>query len=214
VTFNYDELLDRSLEAQTGNWVLSTFDSYISRPDWRLYKLHGSVGWSRVLTQEVGRAGSTKPGSALNPNPGDVIAHAHQLDVDQGVLSPSRWHGERHARGTIALPGIAVPTNRKISFECPPEHMARFVEDVKRIDRLLIIGWRAAEPHARQLLEEHIRPGYDLAICTQSEDGIDATYSNMGLAGERARDTLRVPNGFSALMGSGELGHWLVREPL
>jgi hypothetical protein len=45
VTFNYDQLLERSVEAQVGNWSLGDFPTYIERSDWRLFKLHGSVGW-------------------------------------------------------------------------------------------------------------------------------------------------------------------------
>src|ERR1039458_2457729 len=36
VTFNYDELLDRSAEAQARNWTLDAFSSYVERDDWRL----------------------------------------------------------------------------------------------------------------------------------------------------------------------------------
>lgn len=75
VTFNYDELLDRSIEAQAGNWTLTTFASYIDRSDWRLYKLHGSTAWSRIVPTDRSCRGLDH-----------MIARADKIDVRRGHL--------------------------------------------------------------------------------------------------------------------------------
>jgi hypothetical protein len=206
VTFNYDQLLDLSAAAQVGNWELATFSSYVDRQDWRLYKLHGSTGWSRVLKIQV----------AENQHlPNGLIAHADKFNPDDGELHPRPW--SRATEGMlgpiIALPAIAVPTDRKDTFECPGDHLDRFVADITKTDRVLMIGWRAAEPHARELLAEHLRPGYHLAVCGKGEHDIDAIYENLGLAGKRGRGPLRLAHGFTGLLAGSELEHWLNLDP-
>jgi hypothetical protein len=138
VTFNYDTLLDRSLDSQLAvGRKRAHWNDYVDRPDWRLYKLHGSTAWSRVLSTS-GRAGSST-------DPASVIARAESLNILGAELRDAHW-----ASGDVAVPGIAVPTDRKQTFECPSHHRRRFHDDVKVVDRLLIVGWRGAEaPRAR-----------------------------------------------------------------
>lgn len=199
VSFNYDRLLERSLEAQVGNWALTTFDSYVDRDDWRLYKLHGSTAWHRIVPSDIPRA-----------DPRTVIAHAAEIDVTRGELCVDS-HGPTETTGepTIALPGIAVPTDLKQTFECPANHLARFVAEIGKVDRLLTIGWRGAEPHAVELLAEHIRPGYELAICDIGEDDITAIHANLRLAGRRGRGPHHFVDGFAGLLRSDDLERWL-----
>ena len=47
-TFNYDVLLDSAASALIANWRLTQLEDYVNRPDFRLFKLHGSTTWSRV----------------------------------------------------------------------------------------------------------------------------------------------------------------------
>lgn len=48
-TFDYDLLIDTTAKIVVTGWALNSLDSYIERPDFRLFKLHGSTGWSRYL---------------------------------------------------------------------------------------------------------------------------------------------------------------------
>ncbi len=203
VTFNYDELLDRSLEAQAGDLRLNSFDSYIDREDWRLYKLHGSVGWSRGLDR--------LDGMPINAGPEQLIPAAHELRLDEGELLPQSW---QHARDQMIgqrmfVPGIAVPTDRKNTFECPLEHRDRFVSEVMEVDRLLTIGWRGSEQHVQQILSEHLRPGYRLAICDITQPNVRAIHNNLGLAGKKGTGPTEFARGFTGLLAGGELEHWL-----
>lgn len=208
VTFNYDEMLERSVEAQVGNWTLRDFSSYVERPDWQLVKLHGSVGWSRVLHAHI---------TPRSSQPGDLIANAEALDFDSGELRPLPWanalSGADRRPGTaetpVAAPAIAVPTTLKQTFECPDDHVRKFVEEVGNIDRLLTIGWRAAEPHVLDLLAQNIPPGYHLAICDRTEDDIRAVLQNLGFAAERSPDMTAFTGGFTDLLKAGRLERWL-----
>lgn len=201
VTFNYDELLDRSIEDQVGNWQLRDFSSYVARSDWQLFKLHGSVGWSRVLKTNI---------SIDRDEPNDLIAQSAGLDFDQGELRAVPWKGAvKHAETAVAVPGIAVPTTLKQTFQCPPDHIQKFEEHIPSIDRLLLVGWRAAEPHIQRLLASGIPPGYHLGICDCSMDDVQTIAGNLGLAAKRSPDLQDFTGGFSGLLEGNNLDQWL-----
>jgi hypothetical protein len=203
VTFNYDTLLDRSLEAQVATHAFTGFASYTDREDWRLYKLHGSTNWARVLKGHVAD-GSRRPNS--------LIAEAERLDVGQGELRATHW--DRAVEGgetAVAVPGIAVPTNLKQTFECPDAHLRQFTDEITRVDRLLTIGWRAAEPHALELLAERIQPGINLGICDIDEQTCGTVLENLGLTGRRSRSPQPFSDGFAGLLEHDLLERWLDR---
>jgi hypothetical protein len=200
VTFNYDGMLERSAEAQVGNWTLSSFASYVERSDWRLYKLHGSVGWSRVLKAQV--IGGARPNN--------LIAQAESLDFESGELRPHPW-ASATKRGEIAVaaPGIAVPTTLKQVFQCPAEHVNKFATEITKVDRLLTIGWRAAEPHVLELLGRGIPPGYHLAICDRSDDDIQTILDNLDWVARRSPAPRAFTGGFTGLLEADHLERWL-----
>jgi hypothetical protein len=205
VTFNYDQMLDWSAAGQVGDWDLGEFPSYIERSDWRLYKLHGSTGWSRVVRTMTQVEHGDSEG---------VIREGAALDFEQGELRARPWKAAMPVREVgLAAPGIAVPTNLKQTFTCPQEHIERFAADVETVSRMIIIGWRASEPHALELLEKVPR-GYDLAICDLDDKSASEVRSSMGMVAERARTVVGVPGGFEALLDRGWLEEWLERPSL
>jgi len=211
VTFNYDTLLDRSADAQVGNWTLRSFDSYVERPDWRLYKLHGSTHWSRVLPSNVEQ-------NETPPNVGYLIQHAEQLDFENGELVADPWAFAVPLREkAVAAPGIAVPTDLKQTFCCPPDHVKRFTRDIEDVDRLLLIGWRAVEPHALDLLVKHLTPGYNLAICDVDEASIGQIRHALGAVADianRVQLPFKFTGGFSELVHPrSQLEFWLDMPP-
>jgi hypothetical protein len=200
-TFNYDELLERSLEGQVGDWRLIGFKSYVARADWQLFKLHGSVGWSLVL----------KGWELDDPSaPNEIIAQSGGVDFDRGEMRPLPWSRAIQAgEVAVAVPGLAVPTVLKQRFQCPPDHVDRFEAEIGRVDRLLTIGWRAAEPHVLELLTKRISPGYHLAICDRTNDDVQAILDTLGFAAERSRDPRAFTGGFTGLLKGNQLEQWL-----
>lgn len=118
-----------------------------------------------------------------------------------------------HGEVAIAVPGIAVPTDLKQTFECPASHVDKFVTEIAQVTRLLTIGWRGAEPHVLELLREHIQPGYDLAVCDVGDDDVATITRNLGLVAEQAREDGRdsFTGGLTGLLRSDALEHWLAR---
>lgn len=205
VTFNYDQLLDQSAMSQVGDWDLGGFSSFVERPDWRLYKLHGSVGWSRVVRAMTRLDRGDSEG---------VIREGAGLNFEQGELRARRWDTAVPASEVgLAAPGIAVPTNLKQTFACPGEHIDRFVADVENVSRMITIGWQASEPHALELLKRVPR-GYDLAICDLNDRATSKVRNNMGMVAERARTVVTVSGGFEALLNGNWLEDWLLRPSL
>lgn len=205
VTFNYDQMLDWSATSQVGDWDLGEFPSFVERTDWRLYKLHGSTGWSRVVrvTTQVEHGDSE-----------GVIRDGADIDFEEGELRARRWDAAMPKREIgLAAPGIAVPTNLKQTFTCPQEHMDRFAADVENISRMIVIGWQASEPHALELLERVPR-GYDLAICDLDDEAASRVRGNLGVVGGRARSVTAVPGGFEGLLQGSWLEEWLQRPSL
>jgi hypothetical protein len=203
VTLNYDELLDKSAEGQVGSWQLTDFSAYLERPDWHLFKLHGSVGWSRVLDGWQG---------VDSHEPNDVIAHSGGRDFDNGELRAMPWADSTDASdGCVAAPGIAVPTTLKQSFQCPREHVAAFGSDAAEVSRLLLVGWRAAEPHVVEVLASRLQPGIQLAVCDVGAQDYGAIESNLGIVARRCREPAFFPGGFSGMLQGEQLEQWLRR---
>jgi hypothetical protein len=198
VTFNYDTLLDRSLDSQLAvGRKRAHWNDYVDRPDWRLYKLHGSTAWSRVLSTS-GRASSSI-------DPASVIAKAESLNIPGAELRDAHW-----TSGDVAVPGIAVPTDRKQTFECPSHHVKRF-HDVKVVDRLLIVGWRGAEPHALEILAD-VSPGYRLAIADVDDASIAAVGATLDQIAAKSPKPVGIARGFTGLLDGDVLEDWLALE--
>jgi len=144
VTFNYDVLLDQAASDMLTTWQLGGLAEFISRPDFRLFKLHGSTRWHRAYTtgEQVmgGRMINVAMDHAADPLCAGVIA-AGQTDID-----------ELADMGAYSLPALAIPMAAKTDFECPPEHLGTLRVDLPDVDYVLVIGWRAAEPHAVERL--------------------------------------------------------------
>jgi hypothetical protein len=106
----------------------------------------------------------------------------------------------------------------KMAFEWPPEHADGFRREAKDVTHLLIIGWRAAEPHALEALKE-INPGYHLATVDphsqQVHDALDDVRIDerpgaVPTIANRAVTRTSWPS-FEALLHLSALDSWLDR---
>ena len=205
VTFNYDELLDFSLSGQIGMGPFVDFPEYVDRGDWRLYKLHGSTSWSRVLRARIGS-------SFGPPSAADVIAAGGDgLDFEEGVLRARPWgkalKTDEDPMTTVAAPGIAIPTDQKQTFSCPDGHVERFAADAERTNRLLVIGWSASEPHALQLLTERLPLVRQIAVADMTREKSREALNTLLDAGIKTNFPAHLQGGFARLLrGDGETG--------
>jgi len=144
VTFNYDELIEDALLDR--GFRTKYFEDYVYRlPEFRLYKLHGSMRWARLVTPSptameldelIDTAAQSRP-----PNEGfRMYDNVHATTID----------------GWAAIPSIALPVFNKSDFECPRIHLENVIQHLPRVDKILAIGWRAKEAHFMKLLTEHL----------------------------------------------------------
>ncbi len=206
-TFNYDTLLDLAASAVYVGWELVDFSDYVARNDVRLFKLHGSTAWSRAF--------QTHESTNMR-----MIPAAMSMAADNSLIGGRLVHQppagqvfQQHAEvpREVMLPAMAIPMADKTDFECPAHHTDALKRDLPNVTHLLIIGWRAAEPHAVQLLagsepREGLFPSYRLGIVSGSEADIEEIRGHLDMAINgissvlrKAREVLREPGGFHAL---------------
>jgi hypothetical protein len=145
VTFNYDLLLSSALyNFQFKRQRLE--DHFDSHPIFKLFQLHGSVGWARFVDFPTDLA--------ITPQGLIEIAGSIKLS-DRYTLVTSQ---EANADGKLLFPAIAIPVETKTAstFECPPSHLAYLGELLKSVTKILIIGWQAKEAHFMALLRSNL----------------------------------------------------------
>lgn len=189
VTFNYDRMLEMAAVDQIVGWEFSGFESYIERDDWRLIKLHGSVDWARVVP-------SLRYSLQQNYSAALEIAPGLDLSTLDWTFAPGRdghFQIPKTEPGPL-IPALAVPTSDKATFECPEAQLAAFHDALPKVTRLLVIGWRAAEPHAVEALTR-LQPGFRLGVISD-ERGVDDTLENLANVRQRGRLDVRDGRGF------------------
>jgi hypothetical protein len=160
VTFNYDTLLEDALS--DFGLPIEAMDDYTKKhPIYRLFKLHGSVNWAR----EVG-----VPTKAENPGyvwavVNDLIERAAEIhdQITQNYILT--WdHPPGVVGGKPVFPAIAIPVEKKSTFECPRQMLDELIALLPKVSKILVIGWRATEAHFLALLKENLRRGAHLWI--------------------------------------------------
>jgi len=148
VTFNYDLLLENAL---------GTFDfkpnppeqHFDSHPILKLFKLHGSVNWSRFVEGQHG--------NRLQPQ--HLIEQADTIKVsDTFVLANATNVDDMFRFVDPIFPAIAIPVQTKSEayFECPRSHLTYLAPMLDNVTKILIIGWQAREAHFLQMLKRKL----------------------------------------------------------
>jgi hypothetical protein len=210
VTFNYDTLLDDAFRATLGLGDL-TLDRYIAEPKHKLIKVHGSIDWLRLVSglPTLHRRGLTGYADVASSVANIQLVDDYRMTRLNEVLP--QGHG--------GVPAIAVPTQRKKSFECPDDHLAALKAAIPEVSHLLIIGWRGNEDHFLNLWREvkaaherdRVQPNLrKLLVVSSSDDSANeiserfaaqTTYSYVRRAG--------VGGGFTKFLQSNQLEQFL-----
>jgi hypothetical protein len=173
-TFNYDRLFEKaaSYYISSGTTIhanqFETIGSYIERADFPLIKLHGSIDWGYRVTTDL--AVVEESGGHVWQIAAEVIRRTGELDlatdVEKTVDRPPQ-----PMNGKAYLPAIAIPLDNKREFICPESHLTHLKEALPQVTALLLIGWRGADDHFRQLLREHLGQNATVAaVCGELAD--------------------------------------------
>jgi hypothetical protein len=177
-TFNYDTMLEAALPT-VGIRILDLND-YIASEDYKIIKLHGSINWAREV-QHVATATKLQDLNAWQVA-WELIDHAPDLVISQNYRIATGYPIGR--MGTQALfPALAIPVETKRSFECPEEHLDALRQCVRKVSKLLIIGWRGMEDHFLRLLAENLPSGIPAVVVNGSAGEAKHTLFRIGKAG-------------------------------
>src|SRR5206468_4938551 len=53
ITFNYDTLIERALSLHFDDFTFKAINDYVRRPNYKLFKLHGSVNWGNPIVDDA-----------------------------------------------------------------------------------------------------------------------------------------------------------------
>jgi hypothetical protein len=193
VTFNYDTLIDSAfsdaLQIRT-----TSMAAYISRSDFRLYKVHGSTSWVNPVNNDI--AVGPEGAAAV------LIELGRDLQVDRtdfGFLGGDPTLALVSGGTRYVVPAMAVPLTGKGDFVMPPLHIRALGGDLPRVRRALVIGWKGADQQLldswRTIKEDAIDP--DLLVVSSTGAHALETAERLGSAGVFGRAEAYLGDGFS-----------------
>lgn len=204
LTFNYDTLLDTALARELGiAW--GTISDYVSESR-SLIKLHGSVGWGRHIS--LGSA--SEP---VKPTAKELILLADDMTSLDTFEMVSGVAPTTDRRDRLITPALSVPVESKSDFSCPAEHQQHLIRKLPDIQDVLVIGWRGAEAHVRELLARHLNKEARLLAITRpvaagsvEPGGTEMSCAKAGIEWPRAiglkGQCRALATGFSGFVGS------------
>lgn len=201
VTFNYDNLIEESLR-QVHGWSYPgdgarNFDQYYKNTDIpSLYKVHGSVNWWREAVSGE-----------------DDYTH-YAFESCWGVWSRfikdsygdyifSKDPNRVGKANRLYMPSIALPLKDKTNFDdCPSEIIEDLRKKLKKVEYILIIGWKAADLHFISELKSHSKKIKKVYIVNPSYESGNIVLERMsGLSTQFQR----VDEGFRDFVEAGSL---------
>ncbi|XKT75359.1 MAG: hypothetical protein ACJKSS_01055 [Patescibacteria group bacterium UBA2103] len=175
VSFNYDFLLESALgnQFQKGNHKLS---DYIEHPV-QIIKIHGCCEWSYVLgpygeydAQGVAANGGVVGYLANNSKTVYGIGEFGSVEKSAPEIIPKRnFRKDSQNRWGdpikyYSYPALAVPMRTKHSHICPESHMDALKDSLSGVEKILIIGWKAADENLLEIFKETISQPVEFTI--------------------------------------------------
>jgi hypothetical protein len=175
VTFNYDLMLETALS--TLGIEINTLSDYIANDSYNLIKLHGSVNWGRRV-----RAPEELLQLEMWQLVHYLIDNADSLDITQDYRLVDQY--PIHATdGAVLFPAIAIPVETKDDHECPNEHLEALHAAIPKVDKLLVVGWSAAETPFLHLLAANLQNPLHGLIVAGNKDAANETADRLKSAG-------------------------------
>lgn len=202
VTFNYDTMLESAL--LTVGVKIQNISDYVASNRYKLIKLHGSVNWGRCV-RVPDLFSAIDPWDIVNT----LIYGADKLQVtdEYFVVEQTPIH---EFNGSVLFPALALPVESKLNFECPEEHIAALHAAIPKVDKLMVIGWRAAEIPFLELLAQNLRgPIWGLVVAGNKE-AANETADRLKTAGV-AGDYKLSEGGFTDFVRNREAADFLRR---
>lgn len=168
VNFNYDNLLEETLDGEINNHI----DSYINGSI-KIFKIHGGCDWVYPFDQYAELFNQiSDPYKALIEDPEYPDRHHKNFEnIPILKLGGQYQKGNGAGKKFNYYPAIAIPLLNKNEFVCPASHINLLRKELGKINKILIIGWKAGDYHLLELLKENIQPNLPLWIVVGGENG-------------------------------------------
>jgi hypothetical protein len=202
VTFNYDTMLEKAIRVLGGQ--IEAIQDYINSKDYKLFKVHGSVNWGKIISPRV-------PFEPLHtPYPEETARAVIRL---ANIILASSESVTNHYQMIGSLksqkredppwfPAIAIPLESKLDFELPPGHLDMLKQCIPQVSKLLLIGWRATDAPFLELLADLLPPDVFLhVVCGTARDGREVV-DRFHAAGIRIKDHGIQDGGFTSFVRS------------
>jgi hypothetical protein len=207
VSFNYDTLLEDAASSVISREFNSLSDYLDEARAWQFFKLHGSANWAQVIEDGLG--------GDMYPSVRKVIRQAESLklstsDFRMWEQSPSvknshmAEHPSSAAEQIAVAPALALPLINKATFVCPQEHVTEFQASGRAFDALVVVGWRAGEPHFLRELQPGRRVP-TMVIGGKDAEHVMTALRELQISGQGIIE----PNGFSHVMSGQDLESFL-----
>lgn len=191
VTFNYDTMLETALESL--DIKIADLPDYVASDTYKLIKLHGSVNWGRQVRVSEDLRSKNSWGTVDT-----LIDNADSLDITQDYRLTDQ-HPIARDGGAVLFPALAIPVESKLDFECPDEHLETLKAMIPQVDKLMIIGWRAAETPFLELLAAGLQQPIRGLVVAGDADAAVETANRLQRAGVKG-DYLLTNDGFTELV--------------
>ena len=195
VTFNYDTMLEEAM-TQVLRLPFPDLTSYVSRRDYTVIKLHGSVNWSREVEGFAGKK---------EPSVQELIDTASTLQLSDRYRLMSGFPIAVDSDKTVVFPALSIPVAKKDELSCPLGHREALAKVIPEVTKVAAIGWRATEADFLQMLSAPLtglRGEPDLMVVSGNKSGANEVLHNLG--SERnsnlTRHVVRSENGFTGLI--------------
>lgn len=176
------------------------------------------MNWAREFSSPM-----QAPSGAMNhvSLANSLIDIAHKIDVgdkyhlipdayrSQGMVSFMEIPGKPGEQ--FVFPAIAIPLETKKEYECPTEHVQALEECISKTDKLLIIGWKAAEEHFVKLLAEGLRKEIPKMIVSSGRDSAGRIKDTLQRFGVDGASWLLGESGFTDAVRSGRIENFISR---
>lgn len=212
VNFNYDTLFEKNIKEINGS---TSVDSYIAG-SLKVIKIHGAHNWRYTPQIEVGKKDvydyfvssgqklfdEYKKHEIYSSTIGDIKYSERDRDFDLNIY---REHKESSFPGGAFhyyLPAIAIPIASKGDYVCPDNHIKVMREELKQVDRVLVIGWRAQDSFILNELKGYLPNNVRLTIVSSNEASGQAIALNFKDISQIGFDNIQVSphNGYTEFM--------------
>jgi hypothetical protein len=208
ITFNYDTLIERALSLHFDDFTFKAINDYVRRPNYKLFKLHGSVNWGNPIVDDarldVHETAERLKNAIIEIS--DSIQYENDVFavLDEPQVVVKEW---------VYVPAISIPVQTKSLFSCPENFLSLLESFLDGVSNLLVIGWRGGEEHFLKRAVPVLNRNVDLnlTIVSDTDRSANETQARLVTAGLRAARVREYSGGFTKFILSDDVKIFLRR---